>query len=114
MLNHFGQEIHNHHKQFNLVYSELYKLGNDANYAMYAYLPFSKLFLQGYTGLEKTLVLINFALFGASMCAENVDQDVGTAILYLMFSIAYFVTTTTCLSGANTLKIRVNQANKQD
>lgn len=31
-----------------------------------------------------------------------------------MFSIAYFVTTTTCLSGANALKHKVNLPNRHD
>ena len=31
-----------------------------------------------------------------------------------MFAIAYFVTTTTCLSGANSLKHKVSLANRQD
>lgn len=75
---------------------------------MEVYLPLREFFLQDYSGLEKTLVLINVALFGLSTCAENVDQEVSNAILYFMFSIAYFVTTTTCLSGANALKRKIN------
>lgn len=42
------------------------------------------------------------------MSADNLDQEVSTAILYFMFSIAYFVTTTTCFSGANALKHKLN------
>lgn len=112
MLNHFGSELHSHHKQFNIVFSDLYKLGSETNCTMDRYLPLRELFLQDYSTLEKILVLINVALFGASMSAENIDQEVSTAILYFMFSIAYFVTTTTCLSGANALKRQVNQPSK--
>ena len=50
------------------------------------------------------LVLINVVLFGASLSAENIDQNVSSAILYIMFAIAYYVTTSTCLFGANALK----------
>ena len=114
MLSHFGHELHSQHQQFNMVFSELYKLASDTNTIMFTYLPLREIFLQDYSGLEKMLVLINFALFGASMCADNVDQEVGTAILYLMFSIAYFVTTTTCLSGANVLKNKISMSNRQD
>ena len=52
------------------------------------------------------LVLINVVLFGASLSAENIDQNVSSAILYIMFAIAYYVTTSTCLFGANALKRR--------
>ena len=79
---------------------------------MFTYLPLRQLFLQDYTGLEKILVLINLTLFGASLSAENLDQDVRTAILYFMFSIAYFVTTTTCFSGASALKHKISQSGK--
>ena len=113
MLCHFGSELHAQHKQFNIVFSELYKLGSDSNSIMDRYLPLRELFLQDYSELEKILVLINIALFGASMSVENVEQEVSTAILYFMFSIAYFVTTTTCLSGANALKRKINQTTKQ-
>ena len=67
-------------------------------------LPLRELLLQDYSGLEKMLVLINIVLFGASLSAENIDQNVSSAILYIMFAIAYYVTTSTCLFGANTLK----------
>ena len=67
-------------------------------------LPLRELLLQDYSGLEKMLVLINIVLFSASLSAENIDQNVSSAILYIMFSIAYYVTTSTCLFGANTLK----------
>lgn len=50
------------------------------------------------------LVLINIVLFGTSLSAENIDQNVSSAILYIMFAIAYYVTTSTCLFGANALK----------
>jgi len=50
------------------------------------------------------LVLINIILFSASLSADNLEQEVTTAILYIMFAIAYYVTTSTCLFGANALK----------
>jgi hypothetical protein len=52
------------------------------------------------------LVLINVVLFATSLSAENVDQEVGAAILYIMFAIGYFVTTSTCLTGAASFKRR--------
>lgn len=108
MLCHFGQELHDQHKQFNIVFSELYKLGSETNHTLETYLPLRELFMQDYSCLEKILVLINMALFvaGLSSCSpdKKVDQEVSTAILYLMFAISYFVTTTMCLSGANNLK----------
>jgi len=67
-------------------------------------MPLQDFFLPEYSSLEKILVCLNIVLFGASLSDENLDQEVGTAILYIMFSVAYFVTTTTCLSGANALK----------
>ena len=72
-------------------------------------MPLSELFLQDYSTLEKVLVLINVALFSASLGSDTVDPEVNTAILYIMLAVAYFVTTTTCLSGANTLKRKVYQ-----
>ena len=62
--------------------------------------------MQDYSALEKMLVLINVILFGASLSAENVDQEVSTALLYIMFAIAYYVTTSSCLFGASSLKRR--------
>ena len=44
-------------------------------------LPLRELLLQDYSGLEKMLVLINIVLFGASLSAENIDQNVSSAIL---------------------------------
>ena len=49
-------------------------------------------------------MLINVVLFTASLSGDNVDEEISTAILYMMFAIIYFVTSTTCLSGASTLK----------
>ena len=39
-----------------------------------------------------------------------VNENISAAILYIMFAIAYFVTTTTCLSGATQLKRRACSA----
>ena len=75
-------------------------------------MPLRELFLQDYSTLEKILVLINVVLFKVSMSAENVDQEVSTAIFYFMFTIVYFVTTTTCLSGAHALKRKINKPAK--
>ena len=69
-------------------------------------LPLRELFLEEYSSLEKILVLINVVLFAASLSDENLDQDVGAAIMYIMFAMAYFVTTTMCLSGAYAIKKR--------
>ena len=69
---------------------------------METYLPLRELFLQDYSCLEKILVLINITLFTAAFCSgQKVDEEVSYAILYLMFAVSYFVTTTMCLSGAN-------------
>jgi len=54
------------------------------------------------------LVLINVVLFTTSLSAENVNQEVSAAILYIMFAIGYFVTTTACLTGAASLKRKNN------
>ena len=91
------------------MFTELCKIGDEARRTVDQCLPFREFFLQDYTSLEKILVLINVVLFSASLSAENVDQEVSTAILYIMFAIAYFVTTTSCLSGANTIKRKVWQ-----
>ena len=64
------------------------------------------MFMKDYCSLEKLLVMINFVLFCVSLCAENNDKDVNTAILYIMFAIAYFVSSTSCLSSATNLKRR--------
>lgn len=79
-------------------------MGSETGRSLEMCLPLRELFLQDYSGLEKLLVLINVVLFTASLNADNVDQDISTAILYMFFAVAYFVTTTACLSGANTLK----------
>ena len=52
------------------------------------------------------LVLINIFLFVVSLSADSIEQEVSTVILYIMFAIAYFVTTSTCLSSASALKFR--------
>lgn len=108
MLDHFGHEVHAHHKQFNILLSELSKLCNDTNQVLFTLLPLRKLFLADYSDLEKLLVLINLALFGACMCAgDDVDPNVATVIIYFFFAIAYFMTTSVCLSGANSLKRQI-------
>ena len=106
MLCHFGQELHDQRMQFNLAFSEMYKLMSEASHSVKSCLPFRELFLQDYSGLEKMLVLINLVLFSASLSSvnKNVDEGVQTAIYYIIFAIAYFVATTTCLTGANSLK----------
>lgn len=86
------------------MFTQFQKLSNQTNYSVEQFLPFKDFFLPEYSCLEKILVVINITLFCASLSDENLDQEVGTAILYIMFAIAYFVTTTTCLSGANALK----------
>ena len=68
---------------------------------------FRTIFLKEYSNLEKVIVLLNVFLFSLSLSEDNqknVDQDVNTAILYIMFTIAYFVSSTSCLSGAYSLK----------
>ena len=92
---------------FNRAFSDMQKIGSEASRTLDQCLPLRELFLQDYSTLEKMLVLINVVLFSASLGANSVDSEVNTAILYIMLAIAYFVTTTTCLSGANTLKRKV-------
>jgi len=60
--------------------------------------------LKDFTNLEKFLVCLNVLLFAASFQCQEVDSEVSTALIYIMFAIAYFVTTTTCLNGAATIK----------
>ena len=65
--------------------------------------------------MEKILVLINIFLFVVSLSADSIEQEVSTVILYIMFAIAYFVTTSTCLSSASALKFRTtNDAVKEN
>ena len=45
MLSHFGHELHTQHQQFNMVFSELYKLASDTNTIMFTYLPLREIFL---------------------------------------------------------------------
>ena len=106
MLCHFGQELHDQGGQeLNNVLSHFEKLSMESYHAIESCIPFQQLFLQDYTGLEKLLVLINIVLFGASLNAgENLDPNVAVAIFYIMFTIAYFVVTSTCLTGATLLK----------
>ena len=106
MLCHFGQELHDQHKEFNRAFTELFKVANKTGHVVESSLPLKQLFLQDYSSLEKILVLINVTLFAASLSAPETDQNVATAILYIMFAMAYFVMTTTCLSGATSLKCR--------
>ena len=104
MLCHFGQDLHDQHKQFNTLFTEIVKIGNEANRSVESIFPLRSLFLQDFSCLEKVLVLINVVLFAVSLSADDQDQEISTAILYMMFAIIYFVTTTTCLSGASALK----------
>ena len=60
--------------------------------------------LNHYTSVEKALVIINVILFAASFSCQDVDNEVSTALIYIMFAIAYFVATTTCLTGAESIK----------
>lgn len=104
MLCHFGEELQGHHMRFGEVINDLLKMSCDASRSLESCIPLRQIFLQDYSALEKVLVLINVVLFSASLSAENVDKEVGVAILYIMFAIAYFITTTSCLSGASSLK----------
>ena len=62
------------------------------------------------------LVLINIVLFVVSLSADSIEQEVSAVILYIMFAIAYFVTTSTCLSSASALKFRtiINDVAKEN
>lgn len=77
MLCHFGQELHGQHKQFNIAFSEMYKLMSEAGHTVKSCLPFRELFLQDYSGLEKMLVLINLVLFTSSLSSVNNNLDEG-------------------------------------
>ena len=68
------------------------------------FLPMNAKILSNYTTLEKVLVIVNIALFAASFQCQDVDSEVSTALIYIMFAIAYFVATTTCLTGASSIK----------
>ena len=96
---------------------DLQKIGCQATRKVKSVLPLRELFLEEFSNLEKILVLINVVLFAASLSDENIDQDVGAAIMYIMFAMAYFVTTTMCLSGAQAIKKRTSlsvEANAND
>ena len=67
----FGQELHDQHKQFNVAFSEVYKLMSEAGHSVKSCIPFRELFLQDYSGLEKMLVLINLVLFTSSLSSVN-------------------------------------------
>jgi len=67
------------------------------------FLPLKNVLLNDYTSLEKILVAINVILFAVSFQCD-VDGEVSTALIYIMFAIAYFVATTTCLTGAAQIK----------
>ena len=75
MLCHFGQELHDQHKQFNIAFSEMYKMMSEAGHSVKSCIPFRELFLQDYSGLEKMLVLINVILFTASLSSVNKNLD---------------------------------------
>ena len=107
MLCHFGnQELQDQSgKELNRVFSHFYRLSDETVHAIESCLPFNQLFLQDYTGLEKLLVLINVVLFGASLNAGDLlEPNVAIAILYIMFTILYFVVTSTCLTSAAMIK----------
>ena len=75
MLCHFGQELHDQHKQFNIAFSDVYKMMSEAGHSVKSCIPFRELFLQDYSGLEKMLVLINVILFTASLSSVNKNLD---------------------------------------
>ena len=50
--------------------------------------------------MERVLVILNFILFVISFQCAEVDSDVSNAMIYIMYAVAYFVITTTFLSGA--------------
>ena len=50
--------------------------------------------------MERVLVILNFILFAISFQCAEVDSDVSNAMIYIMYAVAYFVITTTFLSGA--------------
>jgi len=64
--------------------------------------------MRDYCVIERLIVLLNVILFCISLSIENADQDVNTAILYIMFIIAYFVSSRSCLTGASNLKRRAS------
>lgn len=109
ILCHFGQELHDQHVTFNRSFGTLLNNSIETGYFIEKSLPLRELFLQDYSALEKVLVLINIALFSVSLSSDTVDQEVSTAITYIMFAIAYFITTSSCLFGANALKRKVSQ-----
>ena len=57
------------------------------------------------------LVAINMTLFIASLSADNTEEEVSAVIFYIMLLIGQFVTTSTCLSGAQALKRKVHNRN---
>lgn len=67
-------------------------------------MPLTNLILKDHTSLEKILVIINVVLFAASYQCSEVDTEVNTVLIYIMFAIAYFVATSTCLHGAASMK----------
>ena len=68
------------------------------------FLPMKDKVLNHYTSIEKVLVVINVILFALSFQCQDVDSEVSTALIYIMFAIAYFIMTTTCLTGAASIK----------
>ena len=56
--------------------------------------------LKDYCTLERVLAILNFILFAISFQCTEVDSDVSNAMIYIMYAVAYFVITTTFLSGA--------------
>ena len=66
--------------------------------------------MSDYCALERVIVLLNIVLFCFTLNIENADQDVNTAVLYIMFIIAYFASSKSCLTGATTLKRRAGFA----
>ena len=67
------------------------------------FVPFKEHLLHDYSNLEIFLVIVNVILFSASY-NQDVDSEISTVLIYIMFAIAYFILTSTCLSGAVLIK----------
>lgn len=94
--------MHKEHKAFNNAFSEFYEVTTDDKQT--SGLTLISMIMKDYCNLERVLVLINTILFSISLGVEHADKEVNAAILYIMFGIAYFVSSTSCLSGASNLK----------
>jgi len=73
-------------------------------YELGYFMPLKDQLLKDYCSLEKVLVLVNLLLFATSFQCAEVDSDVSNALIYIMYAIAYFVITTTFLSGAASIR----------